>query len=204
MHKNIQYFFRQSWLLIVASFAFGLLLAVTDQAWSPRIAKNMSDKFTQEARMLLPAADTIVEGAKNAPLIFADGSTENVDIKKGVDANGNAVGWVFRCTGNGYADKIELIVAVNADFTELMGYEILFSNETPGYGDHIKDPYFKQQFIGAPAKNLTLEKTGDAKKVDDTIVAITGATVTSRAIVNIFNTYIEPVHSYLKLKGFVK
>jgi len=50
--KNIKYFIEQSWLLIVASFVFGLLLAVTNAAWQPRIIQNEIDKFNSNKRSL--------------------------------------------------------------------------------------------------------------------------------------------------------
>ncbi len=42
---KVKYFFQQSWLLIVASFFFGLLIAVANAAWAGRILQNEEDKF---------------------------------------------------------------------------------------------------------------------------------------------------------------
>ena len=38
MLKHIKHFIEQSWLLIVSSFVFGLLLAGANAAWMPRIS----------------------------------------------------------------------------------------------------------------------------------------------------------------------
>ena len=43
MHK-LKHFIEQSWLLIAASFFFGLLIAVTSAALSPRIEQNKINK----------------------------------------------------------------------------------------------------------------------------------------------------------------
>jgi len=63
MLKNIKYFAEQSWLLIVASFFFGLLLAVTNAAWRPMIVQNEINKFNSLARdMLLSAGRLCAKG----------------------------------------------------------------------------------------------------------------------------------------------
>jgi len=78
------------------------------------------------------------------------------------------------------------------------------SNETPGFGDKIKtEDFFANQFIGAPAGEFTLSKTGDDKKIDSEIVAITGATVTSESVVKILNNFIGQVKTRMKEKGYI-
>ena len=83
----------------------------------------------------------------------------------------------------------------------------MLSNETPGFGDKINnaDHYFAKQFAGTPAVALELSKVADWKVIDgdSEIVAITGATITSDAVVSIFNTYIEQVKAQLKEKGLL-
>jgi hypothetical protein len=56
MSTKIKFFFEQSWLLMVSSVVFGLLLAATDAAWKPRIEQNISDRFSTLARGLLTEA----------------------------------------------------------------------------------------------------------------------------------------------------
>jgi Na+-translocating ferredoxin:NAD+ oxidoreductase RnfG subunit len=81
---------------------------------------------------------------------------------------------------------------------------VLASNETPGFGDKIKKDYLGRQFEGAPAGRLELVKTGDEGKIDSEIVAISGATVSSEAVVKTFNTYIGKVKEQLQAKGMTK
>jgi Na+-translocating ferredoxin:NAD+ oxidoreductase RnfG subunit len=77
------------------------------------------------------------------------------------------------------------------------------SNETPGFGDKIKKDYLGDQFKGAPAGELVLVKTGDDKKIDSEIVAISGATVSSEAVVKTFNVYIDKIKEQLRAKGLI-
>lgn len=204
MHKNVVYFFRQSWLLIVAAFGFGLLLAFTHSAWEGRIESNQADKFSALARELAPEAKEFVAALEQHSVTLADGSEAVMDIYRGVNDAGQAVAWAFVIRGPGFADKIELIAGVDASFQKLLGYGVLSSNETPGYGDQIKNAYFADQFVGAPAGALSLVKSGNAEAIDETIVAISGATVTSQAMVDIFNNYIGPVRETLRAEGMVE
>ncbi len=71
-------------------------------------------------------------------------------------------------------------MAADKDFQKLMGYNVLVSSETPGFGDQMKNDYYRNQFVNAPAEQLTLSKTGNPAAIDAQIVAMTGATVTSR------------------------
>ena len=203
MPKHIKYFIEQSWLLIVASFAFGLLLAVTNAAWRPMIDQNEINKFNRLAGDLLRDADDFKIAVEGVEVDTGKGRKIKTDIKKGVSADGECVGWAFVCEGSGFADKIKLVLTVDAAFEKLAGFGVLASNETPGFGDKIKNDYFRSQFIGAPSAQLVLSKTGNDKKIDGEIVAISGATVSSEAVVEILNNYIRQIRTHLQTEGLL-
>jgi electron transport complex protein RnfG len=203
MLKNIKYFIGQSWLLIVVSFVFGLLLAVTNAAWQPKIVQNEIDKFNRLARELLTDAADFKTVAEGVEVDIGKGKKIKTDVKKGVSGDGDCVGWAFVCEGSGFADKIKLVLTVDATFEKLAGFGVLASNETPGFGDKIKNDYFRSQFVGAPTVQLLISKTGDDKKIDNEIVAISGATVSSEAVVKILNNYIRQIKTHLQAKGLL-
>jgi electron transport complex protein RnfG len=203
MLKNIKYFLEQSWLLIVASFFFGLLLAVTNAAWRPMIIQNEIDKFNDLARELLTEAANFETAAEAVEVDTGKGKKVKTDVKKGVSADGKCVGWAFICEGSGFADKIKLVLTVDTGFEKLAGFGVLASNETPGFGDKIKNDFLRSQFRGAPTAQLELTKTGDDKKIDSEIVAITGATVSSEAVVEILNNYIRQVKTHMQAEGLL-
>ena len=65
--SKVKHFFQQSWLLIVASFFFGLLIAVTNAGWSGRILQNEIDKRNHLMRALIAdvnSFDVAVEAAE--------------------------------------------------------------------------------------------------------------------------------------------
>ena len=204
MLSKIKFFFEQSWLLIVASFAFGLLLAVTNASWQPRIIKNQQEKFSGLASTLLTDANSFETTLSNVVIKPDAGKDLQTDVSKVLDENGQCIGWVFICEGGGFVDVIKLVLAVDSDFKTIKGYGVLESYETVDFGDRIKFDYYRNQFIGAPTTGLTLSKTGDDKVIDSEIIAITGATVSSEAVVNILNTYIPQVKTQLEMKGLIE
>jgi electron transport complex protein RnfG len=186
------FFIRQSWLLIAGSFCFGLLIALAGAAWSPRIEQNRIDKLNRLMGGLLPSAQSF-EPAGEVEVKSPRGKILGSAVYRAAGGDGVTVGWAFIAVGSGFADKIELVVAVDAAVGTIMGFDCLASNETPGFGDRIKHSFFRDQFEGAPAKSLSLVKAGDAATIDAEIVAITGATVSSEAVVGIINNYIGQV-----------
>ena len=202
--SKIKHFIEQSWLLIVASFLFGLLVAITNAAWAPRIEQNKIDKLNNLMRGLLPQAESFASQAE-LEIDSAKGKKIKTTIYKAVTDTNDCVGWAFNTVGPGFADKIELVVAVDKDFQNFAGFAVLASNETPGFGDKIKLPYYRDQFAGAPAppQKLDVSKTGDNKIIDSQIVAITGATVSSEAVVNIINNAAKQIREEMLQKGFI-
>ncbi len=199
MFNKLKFFVAQSWLLIVSAFLFGLLIAVTNAAWSPRIAQNKINKINAKMTSLISSATDFKQ-------IQSTSSGDDFDIYKALSDNDKCLGWCFIGSGSGFADKIEILIAVSSDFSESYGFAVLFSNETPGFGDKIKEPDFRDQFIGAEAIKFTVIKTSDPSKkpiIDNEIVAITGATVSSDALVNIVNHSISQVKQQMQLKGLL-
>lgn len=197
--KNVKHFIEQSWLLMVSAFVFGLLLAVTNAMLGPKILQNEIDALNNKMQMLISDANSFEVAVKDAVIVNTP-----TNIYKALDKDKKIVGFAFVGIGSGFADKIKLVIAVDSTCSKLMGFEVLFSNETPGFGSRITEDWFKQQFVAAPAGALELVKGGDTKKIDSQIVAITGATISSTATVKIFNDHIESLKKILKEKGLIK
>lgn len=100
--------------------------------------------------------------------------------------NNEYVGSVFTVvTHQGYGGDIAFIIGVAPDGEHLTGIRVAVHAETPGlganatevrYGD--TDPWFCAQFGGLTLEQIQLRMEGPPGAVD----AITGATITSRAI----------------------
>ena len=200
---KIKHFIQQSWLLIVSSFCFGLLIALANAAWSPRILQNEKDKLNNLMIALISDANDFEKVIEGVEIPGIRGKISKTDIYKALDSNQKNIGFAFIATGPGFADKIKLVIAVDNRCEKFFGFKVLASNETPGFGDKIKEDYLGEQFKKAPAGEFELVKAGDAEKVDSKIVAITGATVSSEAVVKIFNKHIDKIKERLQAEGLI-
>jgi len=198
MYK-IKYFIRQSWLLIVAAFMFGLLIAVTNASLGPRIEQNEKDKLNNLMKSLIVKGRNFDIAVEKAEITGAKGKILKTNIYRATDENTDTAGFAFVAVGAGFADKIKLVIALDRNCEQFLGFKVLSSNETPGFGSRITEDYFAEQFKAIPAGRLELVKAG--KKKNTQILAITGATVSSEAVVKIFNTYIEQIKEQLTVKG---
>ena len=105
----------------------------------------------------------------------------------GFNADGALVGFAVPGAGAGFADTIKLIYGLDPSAERVLGMKVLESRETPGLGDKIyKDAKFVAEFL-----DLTLEPVielikGHGEKTNQ-VDAITGATISSRAVVKILN-----------------
>ena len=200
--NKLRYFIQQSWLLMASAFFFGLLIAIANAAWSPIIERNKAEKLARLMRTLLPDATTFRLQEK-LTIKSQRGEKQVVALYRGLSDANETIGWAFNASGPGFQDKIELVLAVDPAFEKYAGFAVLSSNETPGFGDKIKTPYFREQFRAAPAEPLELLKTGDDKKIDSQIVAITGATVSSESVVNLVNNTALQIKQQMKQKGLL-
>jgi electron transport complex protein RnfG len=104
---------------------------------------------------------------------------------------------VVKSSGSGYADKIELLVGLDADADTISGLFILDQKETPGLGNKVIETGWRKQFIGKPvADALAVTKTGASKPIE--IDAVTGATISSDSVVQIINTALADLRPVLR------
>ncbi|MBZ0270308.1 FMN-binding protein [bacterium] len=81
-------------------------------------------------------------------------------------------------TGQGFGGDVGVMVGVDLATTDLAGVGITTMSETPGVGTRAREASFTSQFTGLPGDTVFR-----VKKDGGTIDSITGATVTSRAVV---------------------
>jgi len=90
-------------------------------------------------------------------------------------AEGAVIGQARMLQAGGYGGAIDILVGLQPD-GKLRGIRIISQQETPGLGAKISEPTFLDQFVGLSASEVELSKDGGA------IDAITGATISSRAV----------------------
>jgi len=162
-------------------------LSFVYNAASEKIELNAKKAINDAIITLAPSAVTINETAIGNSVIY-----------KLLDKKNIFIGYAFIAQGQGYQGKIIILAVTDSAFKAIQGIEIIESVETPGLGAKINESSFKGQF-----KNLnSAEKfkcVQSASENHSQIQAITGATVSSRAVVNILNTRIEELKKLLNL-----
>jgi electron transport complex protein RnfG len=97
------------------------------------------------------------------------------------------VGYAIAGEGAGFQDTIRLLFGYEPHGRRVIGLAILESRETPGLGDRIyKDPVFVAAFEDL-AVEPTIELVQDGAQAPHQVDAISGATISSRAVVRIIN-----------------
>ena len=98
-------------------------------------------------------------------------------------AVGKEIGYVITSTSKeGYGGEIQISVGVSMDGT-VTGIEILSINETAGLGMQATEPAFKKQFENVKTDKFEVKKDNPKGNVD----ALSGATITTRAVTNAVN-----------------
>ena len=154
-------------LTVISALCAAVLALVNDVTRGP-IAENAARRAQLAARQVLPPEVRRVETLR-------DPADADVTVYAGYAENGLAGYAVPGASEAGYGGRILLMVGLTPDRT-VVGYEKLAANETPGLGAKLADDDFRRQFAGRPGLGLKVRKDGG--EVD----AITGATITSRAV----------------------
>jgi len=152
----------------------------------PMIQLNQQKALKEAIFRVLPEADSFEEIVKNGKSIY-----------KGLDSSGKVVGYAFVGEGPGYQGIIKLMIGVDPELRKTFAIEILESVETPGLGQKITTPFFKEQFhhleITSPIR-LVKKKPATSNEIQ----AITGATISSQAVVDIVNSTVAKVKELLE------
>lgn len=122
----------------------------------------------------------------------------------GLNDNGSEIGVAVEEAAPGFSSDVRLMVGFNAQTTALVGFKVLAQTETPGLGDKIeKDPGFMKRFVGKlvnPLKGVKSETTDPS-----TVQTITGATISSKAVIKVINkavsTWKPRLDAYAKESG---
>ena len=165
-----------------------LLLAVVYGLANKKIEINKARRVQEALATLAPQATRIEET-----------TIEEETIYKLFNREENLIGYGFIASGQGYQGKIKMLVVSDKSLEYLKGIEVVESLETPGLGAKIQEDPFKNQFKGLGVTDDVAYLKGEVTKPGQ-IKAITGATVSSRAVVNILNTRIKVIRELINKK----
>jgi electron transport complex protein RnfG len=141
--------------------------------------------FSVAGKIIIPATDQIKVPKEKG-------------VFEAVDSKGKVLGYAFLAEGNGYQGTIKMIAGVDEAITTMKGMEVLESQETPGLGAEIAEEPFRGQFNGLSLTHEIVYLKNEKPDQPYEIEAITGATISSRAVVNILNKRVDELRKAIK------
>ena len=166
-------------LFTIAAVATTLLSLVQDLTLAP--IQNQRSRTQENAmRAVLPEAMEFREVAAQA--------SGNISRVFEGFAEGRLIGNVVELSAPGYSGAINIIVGISVVRNEVTGMRVIRHSETPGLGALAARESFYRRFDG---RQLVPLRVVTASPGEDDIEALTGATITTRAVTDAVNEAIE-------------
>ncbi len=189
--------------VVLVTFAFVLLLSFVNELTKERVAKN------QELFLIRAVLE-----AMRLPFLS---DQEALDLFRSKVASKEIRGQIYFLTpaseeskyallfsGNGLWSVIQGVIAVNGDFSRVLGISFVEQNETPGLGGRIEESWFKEQFQDEKLIQGTIgfrtgqADPGDPDKENGRVDAVTGATSTSKSLEAILKAALRDLEARVK------
>jgi electron transport complex protein RnfG len=200
--------FRLISALGIAGFLSGLVLVSVYIYTAPIIDQNRAEALKAAIFEVLPQTTSF------RAFVLEDGELKEVEsesesgaekVYMGLTEDGTISGFAIPGAEPGYQDIISGLAGYDADDQVIIGFKVLDSKETPGLGDKIyKDTDFQLNFTNLsviPA--IEVVKKGEKSEANQ-VEAITGATISSEAVVRLLNKSMEkwkaPIQRYMNEK----
>ena len=161
-------------VLTVICAVITALLAGTNLLTRDSIEQQEQLRLAQTRRQALSEAERFEEVA----------SEDGAVLCRGLNAAGEPCGFVAQTAAKGYGGEVTVVTGFSGE-GRITAVVLLSHSETPGLGAKAEGEEFRSQFAGKAADQpLTVKKSaaGDAD-----VQAISGATITSRAVTSAVN-----------------
>ena len=170
--------------LFLITAAAALILSLVNALTAGPIARRQAAERQAAMEAVMPGANVFSE------LYSVDETIERIS---GAYIGTTFLGYCVEVAPNGFGGAISLMVGV-ADGGDITGVAILDHSETPGLGARAAQPEFLDQYIGKSG-TVTVNSGRNA------INAVSGATITSKAVTSGVNTALTAVVRYIAEGG---
>ncbi|MDY3990572.1 MAG: FMN-binding protein [Lachnospiraceae bacterium] len=174
---------RLTVITLVSGLLLGLIYQITLNPREAAAAKATNDAYKavfEKADSFTPYKDF---DSDKATALVKKAGYDNISITACVEADdksGQSLGYVITVVTKSYGGNATFSMGVTND-GKMNGYKITDISDTPGLGMKSTEPAFMKQFKGIAVGKYTVTKSTPK---DNEIQAISGATITSRAITN--------------------
>jgi len=197
MKNNI---IRLGVILCLISAIAGGILAFSNNITKDKIelAKELASSGPEVAQAVIPGSSSF-ELSDDTTLIekIKAENQKFIELRICKDDSGKELGYGIRTlsTVPGYGGDVEIFLGVTND-GEVAGVKVVAHAETVGLGAKIADPKFQGQFIGKSADSEI--KVTKSNPKDDEILALSGATFSSKSVTSAVNNAIDIYNQFLK------
>lgn len=175
-------------ILFAITLISGLLLGIVYEVTKDPIAAQEAKRKNEACKEVFQDAVNFESLELSVPESGEKASATVNEVSVAVAEDGTLLGYVLDITTHeGYNGDIQFTMGIRLDGT-VNGISLLSIAETPGLGMKAEE-VLKPQFAGKNVSLFSYTKTGAV--TPDQIDAISGATVTTNALVNGVNTGLE-------------
>ena len=178
-------------ITLVAAVLLGFVNELTKDTIAGRKAEAKEKAYREvfaEAAGIDTTAEALQKKVASSPALLKEAGFESITIDEAglaTDASGKSLGYVMTITTKkGYGGTITMTMGYRLDGT-ITGIAFVTLKETPGFGMKAEEPEFKNQFVGKNADSLVFVK--DGASAENEIDAISGATITTKAVTGAVN-----------------
>lgn len=167
-------------VLTLISVLSGMILAYTFYTTNDKIIANDELKKQRAIAEVLPGLASYEIQQKG-----------NLTYYQGYDHEKNSVGIAMEAVGGGFNGEIKLMIGVKPEESRITAIKVLSQLETPGLGARISESTFASNFTDKPFGEYQAVKRPASDPLE--VSAISGATISSVAVINIIQTALKSV-----------
>ncbi len=170
-------------VLTTVTIVAGFVLALASSVFTERIEANREAAFRRSLSEVFDSVDS-PEFELLAPA--------SIPVYRVMVSGGRTRGYAARIVTAGYGGDITMLVGVGTDLESITGLAIVEDVETPGLGARIEEEQFRLQFEGLDVdRPIVYVKNRDADFSKNQIEAISGATISTDAVVSGINASLD-------------
>ena len=193
--NKILSFLKGNWQDILKPVTVLLVISLTNEITANKI-ELLEEQTQQKAMALLVKADEFDSRT------FGEKATDKSFEYFAALKEGKTVAYIFVTSAKGYGGEVSVMTAVNTDGTVKDIAILDVSNETPGLGQNAKNESFYSQYknkIGG----VILKKNG-ADSDNNEVNAVTGATITSKAVTAAVNEALDQYETVYMISSTIE
>ena len=181
---------RLVFTLAVAGLLSGIAIIGIYESTLSTITANKARELREAVFKVLPGVTQMqaLVHRDDALVVVPEPDKDEPVVYGGYDDEEQFIGYAVPAAGPGFQDTIAILYGYKPAEQLVVGMEVLESRETPGLGDKIyKDMDFVGEFKALSIEQEIVAVKKGTKTADNQVDAITGATISAKAVVRIIN-----------------